>query len=535
MNQIAGVDGFSLMNNLRLVVIVAIFIILIIVLFYNRILGSPKRAKQKDKQVVNPSDDSGREEQHATDVVDDFFGKEESKEKEISKGGESTAESEVVIDDQPAVNYEKIETDLKAVRDEVTTKIEGLISKVEAVEKEVLNKIEDVIDAKIQEASNKINDRISEAVRTQMNSINSISEERVDSLRKEEEPVGIPSTEEPKELVEEKVEFEEKKKSDLEAVKDSDIMEKVHLFVRYQLDAFDILPLDEAKTVAEVKKDVKVDEKKLIESITSTGEIEEKISERGVGESVGPARLFFQKFLSIGIPFTKESKELLEEGDLEAPVKDSGILEKLYLFVRNQLGAFGILPSGESKTVAEEKKERDLEASVEDSDVLGKLAGSLQISEDSFDVLLSEDTVLPEEIKEEEQADTMGIEEKISEGDVGESVDFDIEKLLEEEPVGMSSTEESREVEEKVKFKEEKEEGSELPAEETAAHEEIDEEEIDTIAPRDIEERALEAAKGEETEEKKQFTEEASDFDIQEFLEELGTPPSGKDLKSEKE
>jgi len=72
MNQIAGADGFNVMNNLRLVVIVAIFIILIIVLFYNRILGFLKSAKQEDKQPVNSSDGSSREEREASDVVGDF-------------------------------------------------------------------------------------------------------------------------------------------------------------------------------------------------------------------------------------------------------------------------------------------------------------------------------------------------------------------------------------------------------------------------------------------------------------------------------
>ena len=65
-----------------------------------------------------------------------------------------------------------------------------------------------------------------------------------------------------------------------------------------------------------------------------------------------------------------------------------------------------------------------------------------------------------------------------------------------------------------------------MPTEETVANEGIDEKEIDTIAPLgEIKEKA---------EEEKQSTVETSDFDIQDFLEELGTPSSEKDLKSEK-
>ncbi len=60
-----------------------------------------------------------------------------------------------------------------------------------------------------------------------------------------------------------------------------------------------------------------------------------------------------------------------------------------------------------------------------------------------------------------------------------------------------------------------------MPTEETVANEGIDEKEIDTIAPLgEIKEKA---------EEEKQSTVETSDFDIQDFLEELGTPPSEKE------
>ena len=66
-----------------------------------------------------------------------------------------------------------------------------------------------------------------------------------------------------------------------------------------------------------------------------------------------------------------------------------------------------------------------------------------------------------------------------------------------------------------------------MPTEETVANEGIDEKEIDTIAPQgEIKEKALEADKAEE---EKKSTVETSDFDIQDFLEELGTPPSEKE------
>ncbi len=105
MNQIAGVDGFNIMNDLRLVIIVALFISIIIILLLNWILGSRRRVKRKYMQAVNPYDDSSHEDRLAPGAVDDFLAMEESMEKEKSKGGESTAESEVEIEDQPVVNY----------------------------------------------------------------------------------------------------------------------------------------------------------------------------------------------------------------------------------------------------------------------------------------------------------------------------------------------------------------------------------------------------------------------------------------------
>jgi hypothetical protein len=475
MNQIAGVDGFNIMNNLRLVIIVALFIIIIIVLLLNWIIGSWKRAKRKRMQAAaTPYDDSNREEQHAPGVVNVLSGMEAAMEKGKNKGGESTSGSEVEIEGQPVVNYEKIEADLKvirdevttkievdlkAIRDEVTTKIEGLILKVEAletVEKAVLDKIEDVVDVKIQEASNKINDSLTEALRIQRNSITSVSEELVDSLCKEEEPV-------------------------------------------------DILPSEDTGISEGIK------EKEQPDTIVPSGEIEESILAGDVGESVD---FDIQKLLEeepVGISSTEESKELVEEKfefeekkeiELEAPVEDNDIVEKLE-------DPFGILFSDKSKTVAEEERERYLEVPSE----------------------VKEDVEVDKKEPIEAITSSGEIEEKISEGDVGESAGFDIQKLLEEEPVGISFTEKSREVvEEKVEFfKEEKERDLELPTEETITHEGIDEKEIDTITlPWDIKKKALETAKGEEAEDKKQSTGEAVDFDIQAFLEELGTLPSEK-------
>jgi hypothetical protein len=646
MNQIAGADSFSLMSNLRLVVIVAIFIIFIVVLFYNRILGSLKSVKQKDKQAVSPSDDSSREERDASDVVGDFFGKEESTEKEESKVDESAAEPEVEIEDQPADDSSREERDAPGVTGD-------FFDIEEFTEKEISKGGESTAEPEV-EIEGRLADDSSREERDAPGAAGDFLD--IEESAEKEISKGGESTAEPE------VEIEGKKERDLSAlVKDRDILEKLHLFVRYHLDAFDIMPFDEAKAVAEVKKDVKVDKMESVEAITPTGKIEEKKSTGAAGGSVGPARLFFQKFLSAGKPSTEEPKELVEEKvesekekerDLETSVEDRDILEKLAGSLQMGEDSFDILPSEESKTVAEEKKEKDLEVSsevkedvkVEEKISEGDVGDSVDLDIEKFleeepvgissteepnesveekvefklkeekeeglelqaevkeDVKVDEkepvesitsteeveekisagksvdldidkflegepvglssteefkelveeveieekkerDLEVQSEVKEDVKVDekepiesitsTVEVEEKIPEGDVGESDDFDIEKFLEKDPVGVSPTEESGEVvEEKVEFKlkEENEEDLELPAEEAAAHEEIDEKEIDTIAPPgDIEEKALEADKGEEAEEKKQSTGETTDFDIQDFLEELGTPPSEKE------
>ncbi len=81
MNQIAVVDGFNIMNDLRLVIIVALFISMIIVLLLNWILGARRR---RVKLKYMPHDDSSREERLAPGAVNDFFAMEESTKEEKS-------------------------------------------------------------------------------------------------------------------------------------------------------------------------------------------------------------------------------------------------------------------------------------------------------------------------------------------------------------------------------------------------------------------------------------------------------------------
>ncbi|GAX62382.1 ATPase [Candidatus Scalindua japonica] len=149
-------------------------------------------------QATNSHDSSSKEGKRLAGIVDDLL----SIEDEIKeKCGKRASGSEVGIEEKPVIDLETIEenvknreveltakftTELDTIRGEFTAKIKGLISKIEEREKEVVDIIENIIDAKVQENLSEMSGRISEALKTQKNSTVSVLEKLVDSLRKEE-------------------------------------------------------------------------------------------------------------------------------------------------------------------------------------------------------------------------------------------------------------------------------------------------------------------------------------------------------------
>jgi hypothetical protein len=501
MNQIVGADGFSIMNNLRLVIVAAIFIAIIVAFFLSRIVRNRGTIKRKYMRTTNPYDDSSSEKRHAPSVVDDFYSMEDAIKEE--KAGKGTAESGVEIEKESVDDLEKIETDMKDkeparigtrpngiagraggedvtakleadiqdVRNEITTRIEGLISKIEDGEKEVVNKIKNVIDAKVQEALIKGNDRVSEALQTQRNSTALVLEKIVDSLRMEEAQAGISPSDESEKLVEKKVGFEEaeENKGTLVTLAGSLVQEALNKINGSISEALRVQRNSTASVLEGLINSLRTKE---VPAVIVPSEESERIVEEKV------------KF------------EETEERDLELPDGDKDILEKLARSLQMRERSVGISSFGESKVVAEEnilpeeRKEKELELPPE----------------------------AKEEIKAEEKepieaiASSWEVEENIQDKAVGESADFDIQEFLKEVSVGISPFDKSKEVVEERK-----------PTKAVTSSEEI-------------EEKGLYTAKGEETKEKKQekVTGESVDFDIQEFLEELGTPPSEKDVKSER-
>ncbi|MEK6766693.1 MAG: hypothetical protein AABY49_10780 [Planctomycetota bacterium] len=484
MNQIVGADGFSIMNNLRLVIIAAIFIAIIVAFFLSRIVRNRGTIKRKYMQTTNPYDASSSEKRHDSSVVDDFYSMEDAIKEE--KAGKGTAETGVEIGQESVDDLEKIETDMKDtaedvttkleadiqdVRNEITTRIEGLISKIEEGEKDVVNKVKNVIDAKVQEALIKGNDRVSEALQTQRNSTALVLEKIVDSLRMEEAQAGILPSDESEKLVERKVGFEEaeENKGTLVTLAGSLVQEALNKINGSIGEALRAQRNSTASVLEGLINSLRTEE---VPAVIAPSEETERIVEEKV------------KF------------EETEERDLEPPDGDKDILEKLARSLQMRERSVGISSSGESKVVdeenvpPEERKEKELELPPEAKEEI-KAEGKEPI---------------------EAIASSGEVEENIQDKAVGESADFDIQEFLKEVSVGISPFDEPKEVVEKRKRTEA------------------------VTSSEEIEEKELYTAKGEETKEKEQekVTGKSVDFDIQEFLEELGTPPSEKDVKSER-
>jgi hypothetical protein len=193
-----------MMDNLRLIVIVAIFIGIIVVLLYLKSAKSGRKTERKYMQATDPYDRSSKEEIRAKngENFEDILG--------------SEAEIEAELNDGDGKIETMLGADMKDVRAEITTKIEELILKIGEGEKEVINKVENVIDKKVQEVLSKINDRIDEVLQAQKDSTALVLEKIIDSLRQKEEPVGIKSSKQSKKEVDQKVEFEEITERDLD-------------------------------------------------------------------------------------------------------------------------------------------------------------------------------------------------------------------------------------------------------------------------------------------------------------------------------
>ncbi|MDP6924066.1 MAG: hypothetical protein R2568_07085 [Candidatus Scalindua sp.] len=188
LNQIAGIGGFSIADNLCLIVIAAIFIGIIIVLLYLKLARSGEQGNGEDisrEETGEDEDIDGLEDiaGSAGETGGAVVNSETIEDKIKNSEAEIIAKSAEVLQDMKARIDTKLTTETENIRAEFTAKIEQLISGIEERDKEVANKIESVI--KVQEALYKMNDRIGAALHDQKDSTASVLKKLVDSLRTE--------------------------------------------------------------------------------------------------------------------------------------------------------------------------------------------------------------------------------------------------------------------------------------------------------------------------------------------------------------
>ena len=325
-NQIVGVGGFGIADNLRLIVIAAIFVGIIVVLLYRRATKSGRETNGK-----HISREKTTKEKAAGDIEDLV---------DIIESSEGTEEKPIVSSETIEEKIKNSETEIiakfaaviKDVRAKIDTKlageIEGLIAKIEEREKEVINKIENVIDAKVQEALGEMNSRVSTALHTQKNTTASVLEKLVDSLRTEGVSGVSLNSEIPEDIVEEKNDLDGIAEA---SVKDLGILEEPASSLRVKegpvvdasfveskaADEEAVMPkgIDEEEfdVPSEDGTDVKLEAK---DPIASPGQSEGKVSAGAVGAA---ADFDMQAFLdedSIGISLPDESsvnEDVVEE------------------------------------------------------------------------------------------------------------------------------------------------------------------------------------------------------------------------------
>jgi hypothetical protein len=342
LNQIAGIGGFGIADNLRLIVIAAIFIGIVIVLLYLKTSKSGRKAKLEYVQAANSDDSSGKKKRHSADAdaQDDFLSIEEEAEVmpvvNLDKTVTDIEEMEEGIDT-------KQEVDTKDVMAEFATKIEGLISKIEDVEKVVIRKVENIVDTKVQEVLSKIDDKIDEVLRSQEGSNALTSVKKINSLRQDEEPVfsetqeaiddrdatsealnTLPIEEKPIEIesfTQSKTVAAKKAESGLDVSdEDSDILGELASSLQMEVEEVsEETNKEDLEITSEAKEDIKTEEE---EPIASSEKIEKSDSGEMAGESDDLDILDFLKEDSIGISLPDESSANGEIAELPEEIKE---------------------------------------------------------------------------------------------------------------------------------------------------------------------------------------------------------------------
>jgi hypothetical protein len=394
LNQIVGVGDFSIADNLRLIVIAAIFIGIIVVLLFLKFARSGEKTNGKNNSKEEADEDT-EDTADIEDLADSAEGTEEEpvvnsetiEEKIKNSEAEIITKFAEVIKDIKAKIDTKLTEEIENIRAEFTTKIEQLISKIEEREKEVVNKIENVI--KVQDALNKMNDRIGVALHDQKSSTASVLEKLVGSLHTEEAPVGSLTSGKAEKAVEEEIGFEKVEEKELE------------------------MP-------SEDKTDIK---------------IEENVSEGAMGDA---ADFDMQEFLDVepvGISSSSESNvavgedlvlEGVTENELEVPSEGKA---DVTLEVKEPIASPDVNEENVSDGAMGDSADFDMQEFLDAEPVVSSSGES--------DVVVEKDIVseaVAEDVLEAPSGDKAGekVEKKVSGEAVGDSADFDIQGFLDE-------------------------------------------------------------------------------------------------------
>jgi len=343
LNQIVGIGGFSIAANLRLIVIAAIFIGIIVVLLYLKLARNGEKTNGKDisKEEVGEDIDDIEDLEDITESAEgtgvSVVNSETIEEKIKNSETEIITKFAEVMKDIKSKIDMKLAAETENMRAEFTTKFEQLIARIEERDKEVVNKIENVI--KVQEALYKMNDRIGAALHDQKDSTASVLKKLVDSLRTEGTSVSSLASEvlsqnpSPQQQREKELEVSSEGKADInleENVSEGNIEGDADFDMQDFLDGEpagisssdesnvaveeDVAPETITEGALEVSSEGKADEGLEVEApakepIASLEGNEEKVSEEAVGDA---ADFDMQEFLDA-------EPEAVTEGGLEAP------------------------------------------------------------------------------------------------------------------------------------------------------------------------------------------------------------------------
>ena len=418
LNQIVGIGDFSIADNLRLIVIAAIFIGIISVLLYIKFARSVEKANGKYVSEEKDSEDIGDLEdvlESTEETVEEPVVNSETIEEKIKNlEAEIITKIAAVIKDVRAKIDTKFIAETENIRAEFNAKIEQLISKIGEREKEVANKIENVIDTKVQGALNKMNDRIGVALHTQKSSTASVLEKLVDSLRTEEASVGS--------LTSEKAEERESEAS----VKDQDLLGKLETSLQMNEGPVSTSFSDESTAVDEdivIPEEIEEEELDVPSEDKTDINLEENISEGTMGDA---ADFDMQEFLDeepVGMSSSGESNVAVEED-----IATEGITED----------ELEVPSEGKADVKLEENVSEGATGDTADFDMQEFLdAEPVVLSSDESDVVVEEDIVseaIAEDKLEAPSEDKAGekVERKVSGEAVGDSADFDIQGFLDE-------------------------------------------------------------------------------------------------------